>query len=263
MRIAITGAAGAAGEAVAVAAAEAGHTVFAYRHADVDIGIAATIERALHRDKPDVLINCAGGINREDVTQLLWVNAYGPRVLAMVTDRFNVPVVHLSTDCVFRGDRPMQASEFNGPTGPYPAATEPDVSYSDVYGATKALGEVEARHVTNVRTSFLTPRHGLIKWLRGEAKRHVPVDGWMGAWWSGSSAWHVGHALVEIAENPSGGVVHLATAKPMTKHAVLHQIAAAYGLSVEIRPSWEVTLNRALQPTDLLPPLDETLRWPG
>lgn len=265
MRIAITGAAGALGEAVAIAAFEAGHTVFTYRHGEADIAYMAEVSRHVSRDKPQVLINCAGAIpERTRYTHaMVRVNSVGPHVLADLCGRAGIPLVHASTDCVFRGDRPMEASEFDGPSGPYPAGAQPDAAYGDVYGASKALGEVAAPHVTNVRTSFLTPRHGLVRWLRSEARHHRAVEGWMGVWWSGSSVWHVGHALVGIAEAPPGGVVHLATERPVRKHDVLHEIAAAYGLDVEIRPSWDVTLNRALLPTHILAPLDGTLRWPG
>jgi dTDP-4-dehydrorhamnose reductase len=267
MKIAITGAAGALGEAVAVAAAEAGHTVFAYRHADVDIGIAATIERALRRDKPEVLINCAGIIDRSaDASLMLWVNAYGPRILAMTCEAAGVHLIHVSTDCVFRGDRPMVPSEYNGPSGPYPVGHEVDAAYSDIYGATKALGEqmqIRLGGSTIVRTSFISIRNGLIPWLRGEAKARRPVDGWKAAWWSGSSARYCAQALIGMAEEPPMGIVHLATARPMVKYEVLVEIARHCGLNVEIRPQWDVVLNRALQPTHLLPPLDETLRWPG
>ncbi|MEV0611245.1 dTDP-4-dehydrorhamnose reductase [Polymorphospora rubra] len=79
-------------------------------------------------------------------------NVDGPRNLAAACDRFGVPLIHVSTDYVFRGDttRPYDVADPTGPT--------------TVYGMTKLAGEravyESGAQAWIVRTSWLYGVHG-------------------------------------------------------------------------------------------------------
>ncbi len=83
------------------------------------------------------------------------VNTAFPLLLAEAAARQGTRVVHISTDAVFAPGSP-------------PADESTEVSASEPYGLSKALGEADAEEVVNVRCSVVGPapgRSGLWEWL--------------------------------------------------------------------------------------------------
>jgi dTDP-4-dehydrorhamnose reductase len=119
--------------------------------ADLDICDLAQVEGFLEKHQPKFLINCAAytAVDRAegDEEQARLVNAIGPENLAKACARFDIPLIHVSTDYVFDGTnhRPYNEDE---PTNP-----------QSVYGVTKLAGEQsvlrEAKTVAIVRTAWL------------------------------------------------------------------------------------------------------------
>lgn len=238
MRIGVLGAGGMLGKAITeycIANRQLWHPFDKY---SVDV----TKERdicSLLNDSCDVVINCAGIIPGKHLsTEMVMVNSYGPWNLA---EHFAKPIIHVSTDCVFSGVY----------DAPYPVTFPPDPV--DLYGRTKLVGEVKADNVLNVRTSFIGFEHGLLAWLCSHGE-YSTLDGWMHAYWSGSTVWAVAEKLVELALNfKEGGTIHLATKEPIDKYNLLLQLKMLLGLKVNIRPVMMPMIDRSLEPTVLLP----------
>ena len=96
--------------------------------------------------RPDAVVNAdrAGQAapGRQRHVAALEVNALWPHRLAALCRLAGVRLVHVSTDCVFSGER-----------GGY---TEDDLSdANDVYGRTKLLGEVQDGSALTLRTSII------------------------------------------------------------------------------------------------------------
>ena len=62
----------------------------------------------VRRIKPKYIINCIGVLIRssnEDPENAIFINAYMPHRLARLAEEINAKLVHISTDCVFSGNK--------------------------------------------------------------------------------------------------------------------------------------------------------------
>lgn len=258
MRAAVFGGGGMLGVALIRELEGRGVDVLPWPHALVDIADPGEVARALDATlRPDVVFNAAGILNTShDYPAMIRANALGPHVLARAARVRDVPLIHVSTDCVFSGRVDRWAIS---PRRGYTVQHYPEPI--DLYGRTKLVGEVDAPHVTNVRTSFVGPDHGLWPWLVEQAREGAKIEGWTRAKWTGSTVWAVASALADLAETsrPYGTLLHLATGGPISKYEALVLMRDTFDLDVEIVPTDHVYLDRALHPTHVLPPFAEAL----
>jgi dTDP-4-dehydrorhamnose reductase len=201
---------------------------------DCDITVPWDLGRVKRYYNPTIVFNCAGAPNSAGP-----VNSLGPWYVARVFDYARI--VHVSTDCVF-GNGEERAD-------PWPVGRLPEPE--SLYGAAKLAGEQGGGHVVNVRTSFIGPQHGLLRWLLDQVSAGATeVPGWPNAWWSGSSVYEVAEVLVLIgAHYMRTGVQHVATASPISKHDLLVCLVEALGLPLKVTPNPEIRINRVLVPT--------------
>jgi dTDP-4-dehydrorhamnose reductase len=114
------------------------------------------VERTVERGKYSLIVNAAAytAVDKAESErdQAFAVNAEGPRYLAIACAKTNIPLIHISTDYVFDGNK----------TSPY-IESDP-LCPIGVYGESKAAGEKVVREAleTNVilRTSWLYSSHG-------------------------------------------------------------------------------------------------------
>jgi dTDP-4-dehydrorhamnose reductase len=138
MRILLIGADGQLGSDLTVAL-HAQPTIELRRatHADIEITERDSVEAALQRHCPDMVINTAA-FNRVDQCELdpalaLAVNAAGPQLLAHECQRVGVRLLHVSTDYVFSGEANQPWLETNCPRP------------VNMYGVSKLAGELAVR----------------------------------------------------------------------------------------------------------------------
>ena len=204
---------------------------------------------------PDVVINCAGFLPPRaalDPAEALTVNALGPGYLANVCRVEDVRYVHISTDCVFNGERDLLR--------PYEPGDAPDAR--DPYGATKAMGEKlvawagsAGGDTTIIRTSFIGPQHGLWRWYVDNDSSVVPA--FTNVPWSGSTVDIIAEAIVDIATTPVfTGVMHVGTADPMRKSEVLGALREVLPFSPQLELDSLPVINRWLSADYVVPPLD-------
>jgi len=146
-------------------------------HADCDLKDPTAIAALIAGGPWDAVINAAAYTNvdraESEKSVAYAVNADAPAHLAVETERRAIPLIHISTDYVFDGNKNMPYVETDAP-GPL-----------NVYGASKLAGEraVAAnnpRHVI-LRTSWVYSPHGhnfvkTILRLAGERDRLTVVD---------------------------------------------------------------------------------------
>jgi len=156
MNVLILGSDGQVGRELVRAAWNGAALVTGLARPTVDLTRMETIEAALSRHAPDVVINAAAytSVDRaeRDRETAFAVNSDGPGYLAGACRRQGVPLIHLSTDYVFDGKATTPYRE-NDPTGPINA-----------YGLSKASGEAAVRasqpqHII-LRTSWVYASHG-------------------------------------------------------------------------------------------------------
>jgi dTDP-4-dehydrorhamnose reductase len=150
-RIAVTGRQGQLVRALLEVGPAAGFDVVAIGRPDLDLAQVDTIEPALRAAKPDAIVSAAAytAVDKAETDPDLAyaVNVTGAGWAARAAAAIGIPIVHLSTDYVYAGDKPTPYVE-EDPVGPL-----------CVYGASKLAGEQEvaaaaANHVI-LRTSWV------------------------------------------------------------------------------------------------------------
>jgi dTDP-4-dehydrorhamnose reductase len=133
MKVAVLGANGQLGHDVASVFAAQGHSIAGLTHEQVEVSSIKSVQSALESARPDLVINTAAFHHVEkceaDPARAFAVNGAGARNVAQVTDRLQVPLIHISTDYVFDGAK----------GSPYTEEDQPQPL--NVYGNTKLSGE--------------------------------------------------------------------------------------------------------------------------
>jgi len=200
----------------------------------------AALAGALARVRPDVILNCTGVTKRReppgDPVPSIALNAALPHRLAAWAGAHGARLVTFSTDCVF-----------SGRTGGYTEASTPDAT--DLYGRTKALGEVAAPHALTLRASFigreLEDGSELLEWLL--AQRGRAIRGYRGALYTGISTLALAELVARIVAHHPGlsGLYNLA-GEPITKYDLLCLARDAFKVDVEIAPDDDYVCKRDL-----------------
>lgn len=207
--------------------------------AGCDVGDHDALVKAFAHVRPDVVINCIGLVKQvadaEDPLQAIRINSLLPHQLAGMCSLVGARLVHISTDCVFSGER-----------GGY---SENDLSDAkDLYGKSKFLGEVNYPHAITLRTSIigheLQSAHGLIEWFLSQQDQ---CKGFTRAIFSGLPTVVLAQIIrdVVIPRPELYGVYHVAS-ESISKCELLKLVAEIYGKSIEILPDDHFAIDRSL-----------------
>jgi dTDP-4-dehydrorhamnose reductase len=208
-------------------------------HAGVDVEQLDHITALLAETRPNVIINCVGVVKQKeeasDPLVAIPLNSLMPHRIARLSALANARFIHISTDCVFRGDR-----------GSY---TETDHADSvDLYGRSKLLGEVDYGNAVTLRTSIigheLSTAHGLVEWF---LQQHGTVKGFTKAIFSGLPTVELARVIRDfvLPKQNLRGVFHVSAA-PINKYDLLHLLNAHYGKNLQIVPDGSVIVDRSL-----------------
>jgi dTDP-4-dehydrorhamnose reductase len=148
--------------------------------------------------------------------------------------RANARLIHISTDCVFSGNR-----------GNYGEADSPDPV--DLYGRTKLLGEVTGEGCLTIRTSIigleLAHFSGLIEWF---LRQSANVHGYRRALWNGVTTLELARVINTLIKRPTlDGLWHV-SAEPISKYQLLTDLAALLNRRIAVVPDDTVVIDRSL-----------------
>ena len=127
MRIAIVGAEGQLGAAVAKECRSA-HEVVEFTHTGLDVTNDEAVAHVMAMTKPDAIVNCAAYNNvdgaEDHPVEALNLNAFAVRALARAASTCRAVLVHYSTDFVFDGKatEPYVETDAPNPRGAYAAS---------------------------------------------------------------------------------------------------------------------------------------------
>lgn len=225
----------------------------------VDVRQPGHLDAALDRARPDAVVNCVGVVKQlaaaKDPVESIAINALYPHQLARACGARGIRLVHISTDCVFDGQR-----------GGYREEDAPNAT--DLYGRSKALGETTGPGCLTVRTSIigreLSGASGLVEWFL--SRRGGAADGFARAVFSGLTTTALAGVLLRILTEHEAlqGLYHVAAA-PIDKHTLLQRLNDAYGAGVAITRRDEPRIDRSLDgarfraATGLVPPSWEAM----
>lgn len=215
MAVIIFGGSGMLGQELVAAYRQRGG-VIAPTHAEVDISDLGALRHFVrNRRGIDLIVNAAGAIEARGAGFLQYArtNALGAGYVARTCHEESIPLIHVSTDCVFSGKRP---------DGPYLEADKTDAD--SPYGKSKATGEAAVMAsgavATVVRCSFIGPQHGFWRWLADAGESGETVELWRNAAWSGSTAREIARCIVGIHPAEAGRICHLTNGEAMSKAAL-------------------------------------------
>lgn len=218
------------------------------------------ITRAVASIQPDLVINCIGLIKQmghiaRDPLFSISLNAMLPHRISMICRVARIRMIHISTDCVFSGNK-----------GNYSENDQSDAE--DLYGRTKFLGEVAyTPHTITLRTSIIgreiKNRLGLIEWFLAQ---QGTIHGYQRANYTGFTTDELSSIIEnQVIPNTSLTGVYHVSSDPITKYDLLELTKRAFQKKIEILPDEVFFCDRSLdstrfrQATGYMPPAWETM----
>lgn len=189
--------------------------------------------------EPNVVINCIGLLQkaseaRPDLAVL--INSYLPHWLENRYTGSTVKIIHLSTDCVFSGDR-----------GSY---LEDDFQDGrTIYDRSKALGEIRNQKDLTFRMSIIGPDidargTGLFNWFMAQSGE---IQGWSKTIWNGITTIELARAIDAAVQQNLTGLYHLVPSEPIAKYDLLQLFKEAFERdAVQINRTDGMELNKTL-----------------
>lgn len=221
MKFLVIGCNGMAGHIISLYLKEQGHSVTGYarqssKYVDTTIGDASDfdlLKSTVLKGNYDSVINCIGLLNQfaeNDHAAAVLLNGYLPHYLAKITENTDTQVIHMSTDCVF-----------SGKTGGYTEDSVPDGML--FYDKSKAMGELNDTKNITLRSSIVGPDIkesgiGLLNWFM---KQNGPVNGFMGAIWTGQTTLQLAKTMEQAAIHRAYGLYNTVPNESINKYELL------------------------------------------
>ena len=164
--------------------------------------------------RPQYIVNCIGiliGGSNKDPENAIFLNSYMPHRLTRLADKINAKLIHISTDCVFSGDK----------KNPYVETDEKDGR--GIYAKTKGLGEVISDKHLTLRTSVVGPElkkdgEELFHWFMNQSGE---VSGYTKSVWSGVTTIELAKAVKWSIDHHITGLYHVTNNSSISKYDLL------------------------------------------
>ena len=188
-----------------------------------------TLVKYIESISPNYIINCIGilinGSNR-DPENAIFLNSYLPHRLSRLADGINAKLIHMSTDCVFSGEKG------------YPYIEIDDKDGNGVYAKTKGLGEVISDKHLTIRTSVVGPElksdgGELFHWFMTQSGS---ISGYTRVIWSGVTTLELAKATLWCIENKITGLYHITNNDSICKYDLLKLFKKYTGKEIDIIP---------------------------
>lgn len=186
------------------------------------------VAKLVREQKPDIILNCVGVLikgSKEHPDNAIYINAYFPHHLKTLADEVGAKLIHISTDCVFSGKK-----------GNY---TEKDFrDADDVYGRSKAMGEVINDKDLTLRTSIIGPElknngEGLFHWFMNQENE---VNGFQTAIWGGITTLELAKIIDIVIQENKCGLIQLSNGIGISKYDLLQLFKKIWNKKIEILP---------------------------
>ena len=128
MKLLITGAKGQVGSELVLQAKNKAYQVFSYGSKELDITNLRQLKTIVGQINPSVIINAAAytAVDKAETEQAsaYAVNSIGSENLALICKQHDIPLLHISTDYIYDGEKASAYNEEDipGPTGVYGAS---------------------------------------------------------------------------------------------------------------------------------------------
>ncbi len=232
MKILITGANGMLGHDLASVLVD--HELFLFDSKSLDITDKNKVETEVGKVKPDIVINSAAFTDvdgcESQYEAAYDVNANGPRNLALVCKDLNIPLLHVSTDYVFKGDKNTPLVE-DDPVGPKTA-----------YGKTKLEGEEFIKEILDdyyiIRTAWLYGHNGanFVETMLSLAENNTELNVVNDQIGSPTFTYDLAVKIKEIIESGKYGIYHVTNSGYCSWYDFACEIFKLSNINIKVNP---------------------------
>jgi len=208
-------------------------------YSGVDVRSLARLTEVLADFHPQAVVNCVGIVKQRSTAKesvpSLEINSLLPHRLAVLCKAIGARLVHLSTDCIFSGNK-----------GNY---REDDLSDAeDLYGKTKYLGEVWDDNCLTLRTSIigreLSRKKSLLEWFLAQTG---PIKGFKNAIYTGFTTLELSRIIENmLTQYPAASGVYQVSSDPINKYELLQLFREKLEHFIEIQPDETFRCDRSL-----------------
>jgi len=185
--------------------------------------------KAIKDISPNFIINCIGiliNAARDNIENAIFLNAYMPHRLARLADSLDAKLIHISTDCVFSGDKGTAYLEGDFKDG------------SGNYSKTKGLGEIISKNHLTLRTSVVGPElknngEELFHWFMNQSGT---ISGYTKSIWSGVTTIELARAVECSMRRDITGLHHVTNNSSINKYDLLKLFQKYTGIDINISP---------------------------
>ena len=208
-----------------------------------DVTDKTAFEKVVTELSPDFIVNCIGVLihGSSNVENAIYLNAYLPHQLKKISKNIGAKLIHISTDCVFSGDK-----------GGY---IESDVKDGKgVYSQTKILGEIEDDSNLTLRTSIIGPElkdngEGLFHWFMNQ---QGDITGFTRAIWSGVTTLELAKAIKRSIDSDITGLYHVTNNSSINKYELLKLFQKYVKKDIDTKPVDGKNVDKSFIDTRLL-----------
>jgi len=195
--------------------------------------------------RPKFIVNCIGVLiesSESDPENAIFLNSYLPHRLARLAHEINAKLIHLSTDCVFSGDKKEPYLEIDKKDG------------HGVYAKTKGLGEIISDQHLTLRTSVVGPElksNGteLFHWFMNQSGS---VYGFSNVIWSGVTTLILAEVVKWSIDNDIVGLYHVTNNSSINKCDLLNLFRKYTKKDINIIPDRKKNADKSFIDTRLL-----------
>lgn len=207
----------------------------------IDVSDIVALQDVILGLKPDYILNCVGVIKQHKdkaaPIPCIKFNALLPHEMDNIASLYGGKVIHFSTDCVFDGKR-----------GSY--SEEDPTDASDLYGQSKAMGELVSTNSLTLRTSIigreLASHLSLLDWFLMQSGHQI--KGFRRALYSGVTTNQMARVVHLILENyPNLRGLYQIVADPISKYDLLMLAKKAFHVDVDIKPDDIFVIDRSMR----------------
>ena len=194
---------------------------------------------------PQYIINCIGVLineSNQNHENAIFLNAYLPHRLSRLSDEISSKLIHMSTDCVFSGEKGDSYIETDVKDG------------EGFYARTKALGEVVDDNHLTLRTSVVGPElktngDELFHWFMGQSDN---ILGFTNTIWSGVTSFELAKAVHWSINNNITGLYHITNNSIISKYDILKLFKKYTKKDIAITPVDGNNLNKSFIDTRMI-----------
>jgi len=192
-----------------------------------------SVEDIISIHKPNLIINCTNSF-KDSLETMFKINSYFPHQLSNIALKYNIELIHFSTNGVFSGESGMYSEN------DIPSAT-------DNYGITKMIGENIP--FTVIRTSIIGESdrsdHYLLEWL----KKSTHINGYINQYWNGVTCLYLAKLIEHMIETNTFwiGIRNICDTKIYSKYELAYLIKNSYQLNLQIEPKLTDYKNLSLK----------------